>query len=226
MSTFSNVNPFGFQLKETPGAWITWLAEPLSDPAACLLPLHQLSRTVVPRDDDAGSLGDWATRHGLLMEETAEAIKARGRTVLLERPIAITSRTGVTVSGSMDIWVPEDPAAKQVGMVIDAKTGKKKAAHRSQVNLYQLLLQASPDFATTAPPSGGLVYGDGTKVNVPPEEAGPALRAKLARLLEVVAADVAPDPAPSSSGCRFCRIREWCPSASTSRPKQPAVEDF
>ena len=226
MSTFSNANPFGFEEKREPGAWITWLAEPMSDPAACLLPLHQLSRTVVPRDDDAGSLGDWATRHGLLMEETAESIRAKGRTVLLEQPIAITSRTGVAVSGSMDIWVEEDAAAKQAGLVIDAKTGKKKAAHRSQVNLYQLLLQASPDFATSTPPSGGLVYGDGTKVNISAEEASPALRSKLGRLLEVEAADVAPDPTPSSSGCRFCRMKSWCPSASTGRQRPPAVSDF
>ena len=83
----------------------------------------QLSRTVVPRDDDAGSLGDWATRHGLLMEETAESIRAKGRTVLLEQPIAITSRTGVAVSGSMDIWVEEDAAAKQAGTG-SANTGR------------------------------------------------------------------------------------------------------
>jgi CRISPR/Cas system-associated exonuclease Cas4 (RecB family) len=226
LSTFSNANPFDFKPKTAPGAWITWLSEPLSDPAACLLPLFIQSRTVVPKDDEAGSMGDWATKHGLLMEETAESIRAKGRTVLLEQPIAITSRTGVTVSGSMDIWVKEDAAARQAGMVIDAKTGKKKAAHRSQVNLYQLLLQASPDFTTSTPPSGGLVYGDGTKVNVPAEEASPALRAKLGRLLEAVAADVAPDPIPSSSGCRFCRLKEWCPSASNGRPKPPVVEDF
>ena len=226
MSVFNSSNPFGFKSKAAPGSWITWLSEPLSDPAACLLPLFIQSRTVVPRDDDAGSMGDWATRHGLLMSETAEALKARGRTVLLEQPIAITSKTGVTVSGSMDLWVEEDVAAKQAGLVIDCKTGKKKAAHRAQANLYQLLLQASPEFTTTVPPSGGLVYGDGTKVSIPAEEASPALRSKLGQLLEAVAADVAPDPAPSSSGCRFCRIREWCPSASTSRPKPPVVEDF
>jgi len=226
VSAFSSANPFGFEEKREPGSWITWLAGPLCDPAACLLPLFLQSRTVVPRDDDAGSLGDWATRHGQLMSETADSIRARGRTVVLEQPIAITSRTGVAVSGSMDIWVEEDTAARQAGMVIDAKTGKKKPAHRSQVLLYQLLLQASPEFTTTVPPTGGLVYGDGTKVTIPASEADAALRQQLAQLLEVVAADCAPDPTPSASNCRFCRIQSWCPSASTGRPKPPTIEEF
>ena len=35
MSTFSNANPFGFEEKREPGAWITWLAEPLAEAGTC-----------------------------------------------------------------------------------------------------------------------------------------------------------------------------------------------
>jgi CRISPR/Cas system-associated exonuclease Cas4 (RecB family) len=225
MTIFSDSNPFNFQEKSEPGSWITWLAGPMTDPAACLLPLYLQSRTVVPREDNA-DLGDWATKHGLLMEETAEQLRSRGRTVLLEQPIAVTSKTGVIVSGSMDLWVEEDPDKRQQALVIDAKTGKQRPHHRAQVNLYQLLTTASPDFQTTGPVAGGLVYGDGARFNIPADEASPALKAKLGQLLEVVAEDIAPDPAPSSNNCRFCRLKEWCPSAASGRAKPPSVFDF
>lgn len=225
MSVFSSGNPFDFEEKREPASWITWLAGPMTDPAACLLPLFLQSRTVVPKGDNA-DLGDWATKHGLLMEDTASKLRSKGRTVLLERPIGVTSRTGVVVSGSMDLWVEEDATTHQSAMVIDAKTGAQRPHHVAQINLYQLLAKASPDFQTAGPVSGGLVYGDGAKVTISAEAASPALKAKLAQLLEVVAADIAPDPAPSSSNCRFCRLSSWCPSASTGRPKPPTVEDF
>ena len=75
MSAFSNANPFGFEEKKELGSWITWLSEPLAEAGACLLPLHQQSRLVVPKDDDAGALGDWATKHAALVEEIAGNLK-------------------------------------------------------------------------------------------------------------------------------------------------------
>lgn len=224
VKVFSNDNPFGFESKGSPGTWITWLSEPLAEAGSCLLPLHQQSRFVIPKDDDAGAMGDWATKHAALVEEIAELLKANGRSVEIERPVAVTSRSGVVVSGQMDVFSPQ--VKPQRALVIDAKTGKQRSKHRAQVLTYMALLQASPEFETDALPDGGLVYGDGTKVNIPGAEVDQGFKQRLGALLEVVANDgPAPDPV-AGSGCRFCRLKEWCPSAKAVREKPPAVFDF
>lgn len=224
MNVFSNSNPFGFEEKREPASWITWLSEPLAEAGSCLLPLHQQSRFFVPKDDDAGALGDWATRHAALVEEIANNLQNRGRTVEIEKPISVISRSGVTISGQMDVFSPE--ARPNRALVVDAKTGKQRAKNYSQVLAYMALLWASPEFSTEVPPDGGLVYGDGTKVNIPAAECDTNFKQRLAGLLEVVASDgPAPDPIPSSA-CRFCRMKAWCPAASTSRPKPPTIEEF
>lgn len=224
MKVFANDNPFGFESKGSPGTWITWLSEPLAEAGSCLLPLHQQSRFVIPKDDDAGAMGDWATKHAALVEEIAGLLKANGRSVEIEHPIAVTSRSGVVVSGQMDVFSPQ--AKPQRALVVDAKTGKQRSKHRAQVLTYMALLQASPEFETDASPDGGLVYGDGTKVSIPGTEVDQGFKQRLAALLEMVVRDgPAPDPV-AGSACRFCRLREFCPSASTGRTRPPSVEDF
>jgi CRISPR/Cas system-associated exonuclease Cas4 (RecB family) len=224
VSTFSNANPFGFEEKPQAAAWITWLSEPLAEAGACLLPLHQQSRLVVPKDDDGGAFGDWATKHAALVETIAATLQGQGRAVEIERSIAVASRSGVEVCGQMDVFAPE--ASPMKALVVDAKTGKARSKHRAQVLVYMALLQASPDFETTVPPDGGLVYGDGNKVVIPGAEADGPFKKRLAALLEVVASDgPAPEPIPGSA-CRFCRLQEWCPSSSSGRPKPPAISEF
>jgi CRISPR/Cas system-associated exonuclease Cas4 (RecB family) len=228
VSTFANANPFGFEEKSEPGAWITWLAAPLSDAGSCRLPLHQQSKFVVPKDDSGDAMGSWATTHSGLIELLVQRLQERGRTAEVERSISVVSRSGVEVSGKMDLFSPEQNG--ESALILDAKTGRRRDSHRAQLLVYQALVAASPEFATTQPPAGGLAYGDASeireRINIPAAEADPAFKQRLAGLLEMVASDgPAPDPVPGSA-CRFCRLASLCPSASTGRPRPPVVSDF
>ncbi len=169
-------------------------------------------------------MGDWAAKHSAIMESVRERMLAKGRSVELEREIAVTSKTGVPIVGSIDVWSPEHNGGPAVAA--DAKTGKPKPSDRLQVNLYQLMARASPGFGLSVPPIGLVKYHAGEEVWLAADQAGGELATRLSRLMETVAADNPPSTSPSRSNCRFCSLKHLCPDAVSQQTAAPITTLF
>ena len=195
-----------FKPRQAPTVWVTWLAKALADPAYCKLPSWVLTRFSVLSGDEY--TGDWAIKHAAIIGRVQQRLATTGRTAEVEKEVALVSRTGLPITGSIDVWAPE--AGDKPAVAIDAKTGKHNPAHRLQVNLYQLITKASGE--ANARPAGLLSYPK-QDVWIKPEEASAELVSQLARLMEVVAADKPPLAQPSKSNCRFCSLRPACAAA-------------
>lgn len=191
--------------KAEPVVWVTWLARLLADPAECHTPAWVQTRFSVAKD--TAFTGDWAARHASIIEQVSLRLRAAGRQPKIEQEIAVTSRTGLRISGAMDIWAPETDG--QEAVIVDAKTGKHRPAHRLQVNLYQLMTGASREFQCTKKPAGLIAYVD-TEIWIKPTEATSELAARVAKVMEIIASDAQPKPAPSRSNCRYCPIGHIC----------------
>lgn len=208
--------------KAEPATWVTWLAKPLADPSQCLVPLYVQSRFKIAKED--AYMGDWASRHSAIMESVAGRMLAKGRTVELEKEIEVTSKTGIPIVGSIDVWSPEHRG--QPAVAADAKTGKPKPSDRLQVNLYQLMASVNPDFGLTVPPIGLIKYHGGEEIWLAADQAGAELAFRLSRLMEAVAASSSPLTSPSKSNCRFCSLKHLCPDAVLRQKAAPTTTLF
>lgn len=212
----------GLKAKEKPVVWVTWLAKVLADPSECMLPAYVQTRFSVLKDDTF--TGDWAAKHGSLLEQVKAKLIQSGRPCSLEQEIAVTSRTGLKITGAIDLWAPEHEGKPAV--IIDAKTGKHKPAHRLQVNLYQLMAKVNNQLGCSMRPMGMLVYVN-SEIWIKAEEASPELSHRVATAVETIAAERQPAPAPSRSNCRFCPIGHLCPDRhGLGTAVAPAVGEF
>jgi CRISPR/Cas system-associated exonuclease Cas4 (RecB family) len=199
--------------RSTPTVWVTWLAKVLADPSQCKLPAWTLTRYSVVKDD--GYTGDWAVKHAAIIETVQARLAAKDRASEVEREVFIVSRTGLPITGSIDVWAPA--SADQTAVAIDAKTGKHSPSHRIQVNIYQLMA-AGMGLSPEGEAAGLLCYPQ-RDVWIKPEEASPLLAERLAALMEVIAGDSPPVAAPSRGNCRYCSLREACPAAWRPGPE-------
>lgn len=217
-----DVNSEGLKAKDEMATWVTWLAKLLADPSECPLPAYIQTRYHVSKEDVY--TGDWAQQHSATIERVKSRLAAAGRSCFIEREVAVTSRTGIKIAGAIDVWAPETRG--EASVAIDAKTGKHKPAHRLQVNLYQVMSFASPDFECTSKPAGMLVYPE-KEVWIRPEEASAELVGRLAHAMEIIADDTQPEPTPSKSNCRYCSIGHLCPDrAGNAKAPAPTMELF
>lgn len=207
--------------KAEPVVWVTWLAKLLVDPAECSLPAWVQARFSVAKD--TAYTGDWASRHAGIIEQIAVRLRTAGRSLRIEQEIAVTSRTGLRISGAMDIWAPE--AGGKEAVIVDAKTGKHKPAHRLQVNLYQLMASASHEFECTQKPAGLLAYAD-REIWIKPAEATSDLAARVAVAMDVIASETQPSPSPSKSNCRYCPIGHICQDRHGQGPSLAPLIDL
>ena len=212
----------GLKVKAEPVVWVTWLAKVLADPSECTLPVYIQTRFSVLKEDTF--TGDWAAKHGFLLEQIKARLSQSGRPCSLEQEIAVTSRTGLKIAGAMDVWAPEHEGRPAV--IIDAKTGRHKPAHRLQVNLYQLMAKANDQLGCNVQPIGVLAYAD-SEIWIKADEASPELSRRVAAVMEVIAAKNQPLPMPSRSNCRFCPVGHLCPDRhGLEKAPAPAVEAF
>lgn len=211
----------GLSPKDEPGVWVTWLAKLLADPAECKLPAWVQTRFNVSKDNTF--TGNWAAKHGALIEKAKARLEQAQRPCAVEKDIAVISRTGLKISGSMDVWAPEHDGKPAV--IIDAKTGRHKPAHRLQVNLYQLMTGANEQFRCTRPPGGLLMYPE-SEVWIHAGEASQELAERTGATMDVLSSSSPPAPTPSKGNCRFCSISHLCPDRYGQDLPPPPVMDL
>jgi CRISPR/Cas system-associated exonuclease Cas4 (RecB family) len=211
----------GLSPKDEHGVWVTWLAKLLADPAQCKLPAWVQTRFNVARDDTF--TGNWAAKHGALIEKAKARLEHAQRPCVIEQDVSVISRTGLKILGSIDVWAPEHDGKPAV--VIDAKTGKHKPAHRLQVNLYQLMTGANERFGCTRPPSGMLMYPE-SEIWINASEASQDLAKRTGATMDALASSRPPIPTPSKHNCRFCSIGHLCPDRYGQDPPAPPVMEL
>jgi CRISPR/Cas system-associated exonuclease Cas4 (RecB family) len=204
------------QPRAVSSVWITWLAKALADPSTCGLPIWTQTRFKVLKEDDY--TGDWAIKHSALIQRVQARLAAKGRSSEVEKEVSIASKSGLVITGSIDVWSPETDSSPAA--VIDAKTGKYSPAHRIQVNLYQLITAQTESLTREGYPVGMLCY-QGKDVWIKPEDVAGELIDQLSQLMEEVACDSQPEPRPSRSNCKYCALKHVC-SASLQPASPPS----
>jgi CRISPR/Cas system-associated exonuclease Cas4 (RecB family) len=186
--------------------------------------LHQKINCQTPKS--GADLSDWVEEHTRLVNESVNEWKQAGGTVSVEDEnyFKINSKTGVCLSGKCDLVVGEDRSGSDTGVVIDIKTGRKRAKDRTQVMLYMSLLPAIPDVPhITNVPVGVVQYKDGSTLKISPEDITPVFKDQVRNLLELASGPL-PEATPTFKECRFCDLNDDCPNAILDEPTAHEVD--
>lgn len=220
----SDSSPMGYDPRTSQYCYVTWLSPYLSGDRHCLMHLHQKVNYKTPKKDI--DFTDWVEEHARLVNEAQKAWQEGGGTVTVEDEnyFKIQSKTGVFLNGKCDVVVGEDRIGTDTGLVVDVKTGKKRAKDRTQVMLYMALLPAIRDIPHIKKiPSGIVQYKDGSILKIMPEEITSEFKEQVHNLL-ALASGPTPESTPTFQECRFCDLKDDCPSAISSEPKTHEVD--
>ena len=186
--------------------------------------LHQKINCQTPRS--SADFSSWIEEHSRLVNEVSSQYQGEGGTVTVEdeNSFKVNSRTGVCLSGKCDVVVGEDRSGAHAGLVIDVKTGARKPKDRTQVMLYMALLPSIADIPhITHTPIGIVQYKDGSTHEIAPEEITPEFKKQVGSLLSLASGPL-PEATPSFQECRFCDLKDDCPSAQTMAPSTNEVD--
>lgn len=214
----------GYSPRSGQYCYVTWLSPYLSGDRHCLMHLHQKVNFKTPKS--SVDFSDWVEEHTRLVNESLYAWQEGGGTVSVEDEnyFKIQSKTGVCLNGKCDVVVGEDRPGVDTGLVIDVKTGKKKAKDRTQVMLYMSLLSAISDIPhISKTPAGVVQYKDGSTLEIAPEEITAQFKEQVRHLLELASGPL-PEATPTFQECRFCDLKDDCPSAISTEPPTHEVD--
>lgn len=220
----TNVSPMGYAPRFNQFCWVTWLSPYLSGDRHCLTFLHQKVNCQTPKS--SADFSNWIEEHSRLVNLAVAQYQRQGGTVTVEdeNSFKVTSKTGICLSGKCDVVVGEDRQGAGAGLVIDIKTGAKKPKDRTQVMLYMALLPSIPDIPhITHTPLGLVQYKDGSTHEILPEEITPEFKNQVHSLLSL-AAGPTPEATPSFHECRFCDLKDDCPSAKITEQEVANVD--
>ena len=186
--------------------------------------LHQKINSQTPKS--SADFSSWIEEHSRLINEISSKYKDEGGTVTVEdeNSFKVNSRRGVCLSGKCDVIVGEDRAGSETGLVVDVKTGARKPKDRTQVMLYMALLPSIQDIPhITHTPMGIVQYKDGSTHEIRPEEITPEFKKQVSSLLSLASGPV-PEPTSSFQECRFCDLKDDCPTAQTTEPSSNEID--
>ena len=186
--------------------------------------LHQKINCQTPKS--SADFSSWIEEHSRLVNEVSINYQSDGGTVTVEdeNSFKVSSRSGVCLSGKCDVIVGEDRSGSDTGLVIDVKTGTRRPKDRTQVMLYMALLPSIQDIPhITHTPIGIVQYKDGPVHEIDPKEITPEFKQQVGSLLTLVSGPV-PEPSPSFHECRFCDLKDDCPSAKITPPSSNDIE--
>lgn len=211
-------SPMGYRPRSEQFCYVTWLAPYLSGENHCLLHLHQKINYQTPKSN--ADFSGWVEEHTRLVNEEHSRWAGLGGTVTIEDEnfFKIRSKTGVTLSGKCDLVIGSDSTSTTTGIIVDVKTGRRKAKDRTQVMLYMALLPSVDDIPHIHDTPIGIVkYKDGSTIEVDAHEITPEFKRQTRTLLELTTQST-PEATPSFHECRFCSMNEECPFACNSEP--------
>lgn len=189
--------------RRRPYVYVTWITKLLAGENKCWWAAwfkvnHNYEKTPDDKDREA-FFREWTEKHDAIVNAHAEALKAQGFAVKLEKDAAfIAQGASADVSGKPDLVALKDGTA----VVIDGKSGRRRQSDHWQVLIYLLLLPLS--WLRGHKLHGQVLYSDGP-VEVRP--LGPVEREAIVNAIKRVSdRSVEPPREPSANECRYCDV--------------------
>lgn len=193
--------------RPSPYVWPSWIAAPLASEDACLYSpwrkAHYYCRKASLLDVAA-----WQVEHDAMVALAAASLRDDGYTVAEEEDnkFAVTSG-GITLAGKPDLLAVTDTEV----LIVDCKSGARRAAHRCQVMIYMLVLPCVRPGLSSRHIRGMIQYPDG-EILIPAEALDPAFRTAFRSVMHTVGGPTPPAPSPTAHECAFCPITsDDCP---------------
>jgi len=168
------------------------------------------------------NMTDWIDGHSKLLQQRRGELRADHWDVTVEDENAFSlNGQGALLAGKPDL------IARRAGhvIVVDTKTGKQRPRDYWQVLTYLAALPKAFGFDATIL-SGEVCYPS-IRVTVPNNELSSESRQRIWALMQVVAAEDAPQPTPSAAECRFCDVpKSVCPARIEHAPHEASVTEF
>ena len=213
--------------RTSPYMWATWLTKPMAAEQQCLFSSWFKAHFTYTKMSSDFNLAKWSAEHGAMVAARAKALEAEGYTVYLEdqNSFRVRGRGGAVLSGKPDIVAARGDELR----VVDCKTGGQRHSDVMQVLLYMFVLsQPNGHQAYKGQTIVGEVMYRGSSVELPLEALeAEVFKETLTRVVEVVVAPEAPEPAPSYRECKFCDISKvYCPMRNDQPPSFAETDLF
>lgn len=208
--------------RRSPFVWPTWITGILSTDDSCRwAPWFKAQHTYDKRPDpNAFDLAQWKVDHAALCDARVQELRAHGWTVEVEAQNKfVLEGRACTLSGQPDIVAIR---ALDV-LIIDGKTGARKAKDLWQVMIYMLAVPMAREFIASARVTGEVLYPDG-RVEITAAQFDNEKRARILAMLAEVGSPTPPARVPSARECAFCDIAACPDRVEAAAPV--AVEAF
>ena len=212
------------QERDFPYIWTTWLPNLLTGENSCewaaWYKAHHKSWLKPSSDFDQAQ---WMMEHTTILNEQRNRWKNQGYRTITENQNSFSLRGKVAVlAGKPDLVAIKDNDA----IVIDAKSGKEKPSHITQVMIYIYALPRARQAYKKTNITGEVTYSN-RSIPVLSENETPEFANKLVSLIKRTASSEPPDRVPSAYECRFCDILE-CPDRinNPTNTTEDITEDF
>jgi CRISPR/Cas system-associated exonuclease Cas4 (RecB family) len=214
LSVFPQVSPskLTLDLKPRDKTYLhpSWLAKALSGDRQCLFSLHIQANYQIPKQENGFDAAAYQLQHQSALTLYVQELREDGFTVYSEDENSFwyTAKTGAVISAKPDIVALRD----DVVWVPDIKTGKElRAADIAQVKLYMALIPSVGLHGVQQVPVGQLVHqGDISEIS--PDAITPKFKQEVGQLVQSLSSSDVPSVTPSFQECRWCPIRDICPS--------------
>ncbi len=204
----------GSDVEKKPGLpdfYATGLAKALVGDQPCLFEPWMKGHYTFDKASRSSNLAQWKLDHTAQLHAEVERLKGDGWKTTVEKYFRLTGQTAIIVGKPDVIAQAENKRPK----IVDVKSGKPRDSDVAQVLIYMVVIP----MVWKAPHmifEGEVVYSGGGlthRVKIDAREAD-AMRARLFPLVRRLAVnEVAPDPAPGESNCRFCDVTKAdCPT--------------
>jgi CRISPR/Cas system-associated exonuclease Cas4 (RecB family) len=193
--------------REKSYVWVTWITGLLACSQECAWrSWYRAHFRYAKREDDGPELEKWIRDHDEMVAARGAALRERGCEVRVEDEVAFKLEGKLAVlAGKPDILAIRRD--KRRAIVIDAKSGKRRARDFWQVLVYLFALPLAFPELRDCELEGELEYR-GERVRVPKPERQD--RDRIVEVMRLVGGEDEPERSPSVSECRFCDVRN-CP---------------
>jgi CRISPR/Cas system-associated exonuclease Cas4 (RecB family) len=191
----------GFERRDTPYIWPSWLAKLISGEAQCEFQYWLKANYKYPKLPGNFDLEQYKINHNTLLQHHAQQLVSEGLRVRKEDQNSFTIRgKTATIGGKPDLI-----ALGAENTIGECKTGQRKASDVAQLKIYMYLAPLAKLHGITTPPDGLLIYHDEV-FEIPASEIEDSFKQLVHDAIAMLTSPNPPTKAPSARECRFCDV--------------------